>query len=512
MFTLTGGRYLNIKILFVLAVIIFAVYGKSLFFDFVYFDDDILILDKQNYLKISNIKNILSDPVFARENDKYYRPVLNLSFLADSLVYKTNPSGYHLTNILIHLFAVFSVFLLLSYKHDKSLALLFAAVFAVHPALVKAVAWIPGRNDSLLALFAVLSFYFFINYCEKEKLKDFIFSISFFTLAMFTKETAVITLPLFIIYLILKKLNFKKHISIITILSVITCIFFIIRHFVFSYQTVNPSFSVFFNSALKNMPVILKYMQMIIFPVDLSVIVSKIEINYFIFSYTLFLFLLLFFLSEKNKNSVKVNIFCIIWFILYLLPACLVPNNNYDTHRIYLPMAGIFLFFIESTEIFYLSKKRLIGTFIILLLIIFCSISYIQTDKFKNKKVFWINALLDNQQSAVANANVAGLLSDAGKFNEAENKYLKAISIEPWESKHYVNLAVLYIKKNNINLSEKYLLTALKLNPLNEMAYYNLAVIYRYQGKKDQAFEMKNKYLEVFKIQNRYDKPSEIKL
>jgi len=511
MFTLSGGRY-NIKIFFVLVVIIFAVYGKSIFFDFVYFDDDILILDKQNYLKISNIKNILSDPVFARENDKYYRPVLNLSFLIDNLVYKTNPAGYHLTNILIHLFAVFSVFLLLSYKHDKSLALLFTAVFAVHPALVKAVAWIPGRNDTLLTLFSVFSFYFFINYCEKQKWQNWIFCISFFTLALFTKETAVITLPLFIIYLILKKLNLKKYVSIITILSVITVIFFIVRHFVFSYQTVNPSFSVFLNSALKNMPVILKYMQMTIFPVDLSVIVSKIEINYFIFSYTLFLFLLLFFLSRNNKNSIRTNLFCVIWFILYLIPACLVPNNNYDSHRIYLPMVGVFLFFIESAEIFYLSKKRLIGTFIILLFIIFCSISYIQTDKFKNKKIFWINALLDNPQSAVANANVAGLLTDAGKFNEAEDKYLKAISIEPWESKHYVNLAVVYIKTHNMERSEKYLLTAIKLNPLNEIAYYNLAVIYRYQGKKEQALEMKTKYLEVFKIQNRYDKPSEIKL
>ncbi len=512
MFNIRDGRYLNIKIFFALAVIIFAVYGKSIFFDFIYFDDDILILDKQNYLKISNIKNILSDPVFARENDKYYRPVLNISFLADKIIYKTNPSGYHLTNVLIHLFAVFSIFLLFSYKHDKRLSFLFAAVFAVHPALVKSVAWIPGRNDSLLALFAVLSFYFFINYCEKQKKQNLFFSICFFTLALFTKETAVVTLPLFILYLILKKLNFKKYIPIITVLSAITVIFFIIRHFVFSYQAVNPSFSVFFDSAVKNMPVLLKYMQLLIFPVDLSLIVSKIEINYFMLSYTMFLFLFMFFLSKNNKNFITTNIFNIIWFILYLLPACLVPNNNYDAHRIYLPMVGAFLFFIESTEIFYMSKKRLIGIFIILLFLIFCSISYIQTDKFKNKKIFWINALLDNQQSAIANANIAGLLTDAGNFSEAENKYLKAISIEPWESKHYVNLAVMYIKTHNIEKSEKYLLAAVNLNPLNEMAYYNLAVIYKHQGKKQQALEMKTKYIEVFKTQNRYDKPSEIKL
>lgn len=63
-------------------------------------------------------------------------------------------------------------------------------------------------------------------------------------------------------------------------------------------------------------------------------------------------------------------------------------------------------------------------------------------------------------------------------------KYLKAISIEQWESKHYVNLAVLYVHMNNIEKAEEYLLKALNLNKYNEMIYYNLSQIYNYQEKR----------------------------
>lgn len=504
-------RNFNTKVFLILAIVIFALYGKSIFFNFVYFDDDVLILDKQNYLTISNIKNILTDPVFGRENDKYYRPVLNLSFLIDKLLYNVNPFGYHLTNILIHLFAVFSIFILFSYKYDKYISLLFSIIFAVHPTLVKAIAWIPGRNDSLLALFCVLSFYFFIKYSEKYKKSNLIFHILFFTLSLFTKETAIISILIYALYIFINNYPIKRYLSIISTWIGIITIFFIIRYFIFNYQVIETSSYILFKTTLTNLPILIKYTQLVIFPTDISILASKIDINYFTFFYTVVFFTMLFFLS-KNKINLKYIIFYVIWFLLYITPSCLVPNNNYDAHRIYLPMVGIFLLLLEIEKECCLKRIKTITIFLLVISVIFFLISFIQIDKFNGKKIFWVSALLDNPESAIANANVAALLSDAHRYEEAEKKYLKSISLEPWESKHYVNLAVLYIRMNNIEKSEKYLLQALNLNKYNEMIYYNLAQIYSHQKKTELAIEMKTKYLEVFKIQNRYDKPLEIKI
>ncbi len=501
----------NIKVFLILAVVVFALYGKTIFFNFVYFDDDVLILDKQNYLTVSNIKNILTDTVFGRENDKYYRPVLNLSFLADKLIYNINPYGYHLTNILIHLLAVFAIFILFSYKYDKYLSILFSIIFAVHPTLVKAVAWIPGRNDSLLALFSVLSFYFFIKYSENYKKSTLIFHILFFILSMFTKETAVISVFIYVLYIFINKYHIKKYLTagLIWIGTIIS--FFIIRHFIFSYQVIETSNYILLKTAFANIPVLIQYAQSIIFPTEISILASKININYFTFFYTVVFFILLFFLS-KNKIKLKLIIFYITWFLFYILPSCLVPNNNYDIHRIYLPMVGIFLLLLETTKEYYQKYTKISVIFLILISIVFFLISLPQISKFKDKKIFWVNALIDNPQSAIANANVGGLLSDAHNYEEAEKKYLKAISIEQWESKHYVNLAVLYVHMNNIEKAEEYLLKALNLNKYNEMIYYNLSQIYNYQGKKELAMQMKAMYLEIFVLQNRYDKPLEIKI
>jgi hypothetical protein len=200
---------INIKFLIILTLIVFAVYGKSLLFDFTYLDDDILILDKQEYLKISNIKNILTDTVFAQGQDKFCRPLLNVSFLIEKYLYGVNPWGYHLTNIIIHILTVFSIFLLLSLKYDKKKVFLLSILFACHPAITQAVVWIPGRNDSLLALFTILSFYFFVKYFDNKKKEYILFHLLFFVFALLIKETAIIVPLFYIIYILSKKQHLK---------------------------------------------------------------------------------------------------------------------------------------------------------------------------------------------------------------------------------------------------------------------------------------------------------------
>ena len=119
----------NVAAFLIFAVVIFSLYGKSLFFDWTYYDDDVLILDKQDYLAFSNIKNIFKDTVFGQETDKFCRPLLNLTFLAEKYLYGINPEGYHITNILIHLFTVFSIFIFLTLKYDREKTFMLCLLF-----------------------------------------------------------------------------------------------------------------------------------------------------------------------------------------------------------------------------------------------------------------------------------------------------------------------------------------------------------------------------------------------
>lgn len=83
----------------------------------------------------------------------YYRPTRNLTFLLDTHVFGTSAAGYHFTNVAIHAWCSLLVFGLVRRMFgDDRTAAWAAALFAVHPVHVEAVAWITGRTDSVAAL------------------------------------------------------------------------------------------------------------------------------------------------------------------------------------------------------------------------------------------------------------------------------------------------------------------------------------------------------------------------
>src|SRR5712692_5278559 len=89
----------------IIVVAICCVYGQTLRFDFVTYDDFDLIYHNTEYL--SNIRNLAASfttHVFttSRSEGAYYRPLLVASFIADYRLWGLNPLGFHLINVLLH--------------------------------------------------------------------------------------------------------------------------------------------------------------------------------------------------------------------------------------------------------------------------------------------------------------------------------------------------------------------------------------------------------------------------
>jgi len=80
-------------------------------------------------------------------------------------------------------------------KIPKNKAFFLSLFFALHPVLTQAVAWVPGRNDSLATIFIFSALIFFQRFLSKEKLMDLIFLSLFFLLALFTKESSILLPP-----------------------------------------------------------------------------------------------------------------------------------------------------------------------------------------------------------------------------------------------------------------------------------------------------------------------------
>lgn len=128
-----------------------AVYVGSLGHDFSY-DDVYIIKDNALLHSLANWRAILRATWW---DDAMYRPLTALTFAVDWALSGGDPHWFHAVNILLHAGVTALVFLL-----ARSLLPLFpaaaaAALFAVHPVHVEAVASVVGRAEVLAALFSL---------------------------------------------------------------------------------------------------------------------------------------------------------------------------------------------------------------------------------------------------------------------------------------------------------------------------------------------------------------------
>lgn len=128
-------------------------------------------------------------------NSYYYRPIVELSFYLDSVLWGMEPVTMHMENILLHCGNTLLVYLLARkiYNDDETpvIPLLAALLFALHPVNVEAVAWIAGRTDPLLALFVLSAGYFWLRWLDKPRWSDMLATMLLFCTALLTKESAL---------------------------------------------------------------------------------------------------------------------------------------------------------------------------------------------------------------------------------------------------------------------------------------------------------------------------------
>ena len=128
------------------------------------------------------------------------RPLAALSFMIDARLWGGAASGYHITNLLLHI-ACSTVVMLIArdvLKRGWGPAAAAGALFAVHPAHVEAVTWITGRADLLGTLGALAGFYGIVRYRSSHAVGWLALSWSAYFAGIFSKEFCLV-LPLLVI-------------------------------------------------------------------------------------------------------------------------------------------------------------------------------------------------------------------------------------------------------------------------------------------------------------------------
>ncbi|MGH9461246.1 MAG: tetratricopeptide repeat protein, partial [Vicinamibacteria bacterium] len=180
-----------------LGILALVPYANSLTLDFVW-DDRALILESPYVRDVRHLgEGLVSDywknPDYPGSTRFFYRPLMTLSFFIDYSFWGENPTGFHATNLLLHLINVLLVYSCFSVLASRELALVSAALFAVHPVHTESVTWISGRTDLLATAFVLGSFRCYLSLANHSHALLRLSALGLlYALALLTKEVAIV--------------------------------------------------------------------------------------------------------------------------------------------------------------------------------------------------------------------------------------------------------------------------------------------------------------------------------
>jgi len=518
-----------------LALVVFIVFGRAVWFDYVQLDEGILLVNNKFF--ISDISNIFEafkhDINYPSNISPYYRPIFIVSFILNSQ-FDSSPAVFYFGNILLHITAVYIVFLFFKeLGFRKEVSFFSALLFAIHPAVTPVVVWVPGRIEAILAIFTILSLVMFIRFIKTADWRYLFGFFGSFIIALLTKETVLGLIPILIFYYLTQRKEKERKISIILLsgLAAIIAVWFFVRKSVLLGANVSDvSFWQILVTLWSNSVAFILYLGKAILPFNLSVLPALGGISMLFYGFlALLIILAVSWLIGKTKGNrtllfpFDVRILGLLWFVVFLAPSLVgfYPTERmiFFEHRLYLPLVGIFIFFAGLMSGYSMSRYRRLLPVGIAVLFLFLSFNY--SDSYRGRLVFWEKAVADSPQvpqshKGLATAYLAddkledakeefeeairlnpnergvhlilGLyLADLGQYDEAGEELKKEIEIDPNQFIAYHSLGRISAFERNLGKAEEYFLKTLEINPDYILAYQDLAVLYFSQNKHPQA-------------------------
>ena len=176
-----------------LIVITLAVFWQVRNHEFVSYDDDVYVIENPHVQAGLSLEGFIWASSTTRAAN--WHPLTWLSHMLDCQLFGLNPSGHHLTNLLLHLANTLLLFVVLNRMTSALWRSAFvAALFALHPLHVESVVWVAERKDVLSTLFWLLTMWGYIWYVERPRLTRYLLTLLAFTLGLMTKPMLV-TMP-----------------------------------------------------------------------------------------------------------------------------------------------------------------------------------------------------------------------------------------------------------------------------------------------------------------------------
>jgi hypothetical protein len=199
----------------ILSIVLFtaAAFVKTFDNGWTTWDDNVYVIDNP-YVRSFSTENLKT--IWSTHFNGSYLPLTMMSYMVDYAIGELNPVGYHAVNLFFHIINTALVYILIIRlsNENRLAAFIVAIIFGIHPMHVESVAWVSARKDVLCGFFCLLSLIAYLHYVHEAKQRGLILSFLFFSLALFSKVTAMM-LPLLLL-LIDWYHGRKWHVSLVT--------------------------------------------------------------------------------------------------------------------------------------------------------------------------------------------------------------------------------------------------------------------------------------------------------
>ena len=515
------GKWTVLGICVVLALAVFLVFGQTLRYGFVNFDDDSYF--SSNYHVKAGLTWNGALWAFRTGHASNWHPLTWLSLMMDAQLFGTGPLGPHLTNVMLHAINTVLLFLLLKRLTSTLWPSAFvAALFAIHPLHVESVAWVSERKDILSGLFFMLTLLMYARYAEQSKARSpkskvfYGLALLFFTLGLMSKPMLV-TLPFVLLlldywplgretsdkwrvtsfripvpqlsslnHLLLEKLPFL-------LLSAASCVATVLAQ----REAIKPMLELPLTLRLDNaLTSLVIYVAQMVWPTNLIVFYPyRFNPPDWQVAGAGVLLLCISLLAFQTARRFPYFLTGWLWYLGMLVPVIGLVQVGGQAHAdryTYLPQIGLYLVIVwvlRDWTVGWRWRRPALGMAAFSVVTVLMVSAWKQTSYWRNDELLWEHAITCTSGNYTAHNYLGYVFAAQGRIAEATEHYQKALEINPNYSDADNNLGTVFLKQDRLEEAAEYYHRALDADPGFAEVHNNMGILLTKQGQAAEAIE-----------------------
>lgn len=479
-------------IIFILSIVL---YANTWQHGYVLDDTDLILNNSQVKQGTASILTIFTskyrDGSQAFKNE-LYRPLSKSLLALEWQLAPANPFLGHVVNTFLYAIICLLVFRILSliFREKSSLAFLTTLLFATHPVHTEVVANIKSCDELLSLLNLLVSLLFFHKYKGQSKKNQLMLSLFFFTLSLFSKESAVAFVFIFPIFSYFTSTNtIKIKAVIIESLPFLVPVFFFLlcRNAVLGDYEVSRTIGKIDNYLI-SLPngtlrlanalyLQIQYVRLFFFPFVLLSDYSLqsfpiVKLTHPLVLSSLIILLILIRHIRRKLSEKQVWLFGLLFFLISFSITSnifFLIGTSFAERLLFTPSLGLCILLTGALSLLKEEKfGKIIFASVVILSVVFSVLTFIRNESWESNLSIMKADVSNNPKSARLHFN-----------------YAMALRNEIVDKKNS-----LAIQNNNLPLIEFHLKEALKIYPEYGSAYYSLGEYYLHRQKYNEALVM----------------------